>query len=76
MKIKEPLTDGLLEAMKASGLTRYEIAKRTGLDQGALSRFVHGKTVTLTTGDKLAVCLGLELRASRKAKPSRKGART
>ncbi len=34
---------------------------RTGIDQAALSRFVHGKGLSMESLDALAECLGLEI---------------
>ena len=42
-------------------MTRYEIAKRTGVSQSTLSRFVLGQaSLTLERLDTLAALLGLE----------------
>lgn len=62
-KTRQPtITGQLRHAIKESGLTRYEIWKRSGVDQGALSRFVNGKqSLTLNMVDKLAGVLGLVL---------------
>ena len=44
------------------GLTRYEIAKRTGIEQSALSRFMSGERGFATGSlDKLAKLLELEV---------------
>ena len=45
-----------------SGITRYEIAKRTDIEQSALSRFMSGKRgLSTSTLDKLAELLDLEV---------------
>ena len=52
-------------------MTRYEIAKRTGVSQSTLSRFVLGQaSLTLEKLDALAGLLGLELtvRGKRRSK--------
>jgi transcriptional regulator with XRE-family HTH domain len=36
------LTDQLRQAIDDSGLTRYEIAKQTGIDESALAKFYNG----------------------------------
>lgn len=36
------LTDQLRQAIDDSGLTRYEIAKATGIDESALAKFYNG----------------------------------
>jgi transcriptional regulator with XRE-family HTH domain len=69
----EPITTAVRRAIEKSGLSRYQIFKATGIDQGTLSRFVRGQhglsTVSL---DKLAPVLGLQLivkpQSQRKAK--------
>jgi transcriptional regulator with XRE-family HTH domain len=69
--MREPLSATLRRTIRESGLSRYAIAVRSGLDQGALSRFVTGKCgLTLDSADKLADALDLELRPRRKRKDS------
>jgi plasmid maintenance system antidote protein VapI len=59
---RSTVSDQLRRAIEESGLTRYEIWKRSGVDQGALSRFINNKqSLTLEMVDKLADVLGLEL---------------
>ena len=69
------VTDQLRAAIAAAaeaGVTRYRISKETGVEQSALSRFVHGKVgLDLSSVDKLAAYLGLEL--VQKASTNRKG---
>ena len=62
----EPLGASLSEALKAavrgSELTAYEIAKRAGISQIMISRFLSGeRDIRLATADKLAGALGLKL---------------
>jgi transcriptional regulator with XRE-family HTH domain len=38
----EKLTDQLRRAIDNCGLTRYEIAKQTGIDESALAKFYNG----------------------------------
>jgi len=53
----------LRQAMKNSGLSRYEIAKQSGVAAAVLCRFVSGKrTITLPTAEKIAKVVGLELK--------------
>ena len=69
VKPKAPLTDVLKTEIEQSGLTRYEIAKRTGVPPTSLMRFVRGDTsLRLDKADAIADCLGLELVTKRKAK--------
>lgn len=56
------VSDALREAIRQSGLSLNEIEKRSGVDHGALSRFLNAnRTLTLPAVDKLAETLGLEL---------------
>lgn len=61
-----PLSDSLSEAIKqairASEMTEYQIAKRAGISQVMISRFLSGeRDIRLATADKLAHALGLKL---------------
>lgn len=62
-KKSEPtLTEVLRTAIQESALTRYRIAKDTGIDEAALMRFVRGETsIRLDKADRLAACLALHL---------------
>ena len=58
MKIAELL----LKTIKTCGISRYKISEDTGIEQAALSRFVHGKrTINLETAEKLCEYFGFEL---------------
>ena len=60
-------------AVEESGLTRYEISKRTGIAQSILSRFVNqGAGLSMESTDKLCECLGLRLVAEGR-RPKQKG---
>ena len=41
-KRTQPLTDQLRQAIDDCGLTRYQIAKATGIDESALAKFYNG----------------------------------
>ena len=57
----------LLRALLGSAMSRYQIAKNSGLSQAQLSYFVNGKrSLTLPAAAKLAQALGLELRPMNK----------
>ena len=61
-KPKPTMTDVLKAAIEESGLTRYRIAKDTGITEATLCRFVGGETsLRLDKADVLAEYLGLEL---------------
>jgi transcriptional regulator with XRE-family HTH domain len=56
------ITEQLKKAIQMSGLTRYEISKRSGVEQSALSRFVTGgRSLTLPAVDAICKTLGLKL---------------
>jgi len=62
----EPLGDSLSEALKQavreSEMSEYQIAKRAGISQIMISRFLSGeRDIRLATADKLACALGLKL---------------
>jgi ribosome-binding protein aMBF1 (putative translation factor) len=68
-KPKRAVPDSLSEALKrsiqASGMTVYEIAKRAGVSQIVISRFLSGeRDIRMATADKLAEVLGLKLATS------------
>ncbi|HEX8916278.1 MAG TPA: hypothetical protein VF796_28265 [Humisphaera sp.] len=51
-----------IAAAGAAGVSRYRIAKETGVEQSALSRFSRGLAgLDLSSVDRLAAFLGLEL---------------
>lgn len=65
VNIETQLRQAILDAQ----ISRYALAKATGVSQGILSRFVAGeRSLTLTTAAKLADALGLELRPVRRAR--------
>ena len=62
----------LKEAILSSDLSRYRLAKLTGVSEGQLSRFVMDKadprhrTLTMESAARLARVLGLTLKTSRR----------
>jgi cyanate lyase len=67
-----PISDQLRRAIKQCGLTRYEISKRTGIDNAVLCHFLHGRRgMSLDSIDRLGVCLGLDIRMVQKPKPNK-----
>ena len=75
--VKRPRTisDQLRAAIAAAaevGISRYRISRETGVEQSALSRFVHGKQgLDLSSIDRLAAYLGLELVVKAESKKDR-----
>jgi transcriptional regulator with XRE-family HTH domain len=61
-KQPQPVTDAVKRIIAECGLSRYEIARRSGVSEAALSRFVNGQRgLSTDTLDRLAGTLGLEL---------------
>ena len=59
---RRTVSDQLRRAIEGSGLTRYQIAKVTGVSQSMLSRFMAGQSGLSTTSlDKLSELLDLEI---------------
>ncbi len=74
MAAKSPklLTDQLRKAIDDSGLTRYEIAKETGIDESALAKFYNGRR-GLSMDALNALGEFLQLRITLGRKPRKKG---
>ena len=65
-----PLSEQLRQVIRDCGESRYSLARRTGIDQSTLTRFMSAERgLRLDVVDVLAEALGLELRP----KGSRKG---
>lgn len=61
-KPQPTLTDAIRAAIERSGVTRYRIAKETGIPEGNLGRFLRGEmSIRLDKADRLAAYLGLRL---------------
>jgi transcriptional regulator with XRE-family HTH domain len=61
------LTDQLRQAIDDSGLTRYQIAKGTGIDESALAKFYNGhRGLSMEALNALGEFLQLEIRLGRK----------
>jgi transcriptional regulator with XRE-family HTH domain len=57
------ITETLRTAIQRTDVSRYEIAKATGIAQSALSRFIHGERgLDGDSINKLCQYFGLELR--------------
>ncbi len=67
--MSEPFTDQLMRAIRESGVSRYSISVRTGIDQAVLTRFMQGKSgLSVDSIDKLMDVLDLEIRPRLKRK--------
>jgi len=66
------LTDQLRQAIDDSGLTRYRIAKETGISESALAQFYNGhRGLSMEALNALGECLQLTIHLGRK--PATKG---
>jgi len=66
------LTDQLRQAIDDSGMTRYQIAKETGIDESALAKFYNGhRGLSMEALNALGEFLQLKIMLGRK--PSKKG---
>jgi predicted transcriptional regulator len=65
-------SDQLRRIIRQSGMTRYQIAKASGVPQSSLSRFMDGKHTSTDTIDRLAKVLKLEI-VTRNDKDKTKG---
>ncbi len=66
------MSELLRAAIRQSGLSQGEVARRAEIDPGQVSRFLHGtRSLTLATAEKVAAALGLKLTLT----PTRKGKR-
>ncbi len=65
---RKTMSDTVREAIKTCGVSRYRIAKETGITESSLSRFVaSGKGLSVESLDTLFEYLGLDV-VPRKAK--------
>ena len=66
------LTDQLRQLIEDSGLTRYEIAKQTSIDESALAKFYNGhRGLSMEALNALGELLQLKVTLGRK--PEKKG---
>lgn len=60
---KSTVSDQIRQAIERSGQSRYAICKALDIDQGQLSKFMHGQRgLSLGVLDRLCAYLNLELR--------------
>jgi len=68
------LTDQLRQAIVDSGLTRYRIAKETGVSEATLSKFHLGQRgLSMAAMDRLGEYLQLTITLGRKPETTKKG---
>ena len=62
-------TDQLRQIVESCGMTRYQLAKESGIDETTLCRFVHGeRCLSERNLDKLGEYLGLRIVADKPGK--------
>lgn len=72
-KQAKQFSDQIRAAIENCGMSRYRIAKETGVDPAALCRFMQGRVgLTTDTLDKLADCIGLRI-VTDKPRKTKKG---
>jgi transcriptional regulator with XRE-family HTH domain len=70
------LSQQIREAILGSGLTRYEIAKATGVSQSTLSKFVLGQRgISIEAMDSVGLFLGLGIAQPNKRRSIRSSKR-
>lgn len=68
-KLSEQVRDAILQA----DVSRYAIAKATGVSQPTLSRFVHGERgLSIDALDRIGLYLGLSITTNRPHRPAKK----
>jgi transcriptional regulator with XRE-family HTH domain len=71
-KRSKRITDQLRQAIDDSGLTRYQIAKETGIDESALAKFYNGhRGLSMAALNALGEFLQLKITLGRK--PGKRG---
>jgi len=69
---QQSFSEQLRQAIDQDERSRYRISMETGIPQGQLSRFMHGKGgLSLRSVDRLCGCLGLRISRDGK-RPSKK----
>jgi transcriptional regulator with XRE-family HTH domain len=67
--MSENFSDQMRRTIEESGITRYQLSCKTGVDQSALSRFVKGQRgLQLDAIDRIAEVLGWSLSVEPKSK--------
>ena len=61
-KRRKTMADVLRAAIRKSGRTAYSVAKEAGTTPEVVSRFMAGADIRISTADKIAEVLELELR--------------
>ena len=70
------VVDVVREVLMKSDMSRYEISRLSGIDQAALSRFIHGGSLRVESLEKLCPILGLQLAVEKLRSTGRKGSQS
>lgn len=71
--VRMNIVQEIAKAMEASGQTRAEIWRATGIDQAILHRIVSESRCSMKHANQLCDYLGLELRPTRRTRNKRHG---
>jgi len=63
--MEKDIADKLRDAIRSSGETALALAKKTGVPQSTISRFLHGTDMRLSRASKIAKYLELDLQPRR-----------
>lgn len=72
--MSEEMADALRKAIRDSGKSANALADETGVPQPTITRFLNGADMMLSTAQRIASHLGLELVKSKRARGGRSGA--
>lgn len=71
------LAQQLRDAIRSSGISQHELAKKSGVNAGVISRFLSGTDVLMGTAGRIAAVLGVRLvevgRQVRRGRPPKAG---
>ena len=59
----------LRKAIQECGITQYRLARVAGVPQGAISVFLSGGDIQLKTFNRLAACMGFEIKQDKRKAP-------
>ena len=69
----DKISDQIRQIFDDCGLSRYEISKRTGIDQSTLAKFYNGQQgLSMKALNSLGDCLGLTISMQRKPKQTKR----
>lgn len=70
---RQQLADQIRNAISSSSMSRYEISKRSGVDESSISRFMNRKgSLSFASIERLAAVLHLAVVVMKEKKPKKK----